>query len=126
MPQTAADLQQLLCAINWMRASIPDYAKLSGVLYELLDVAANVAKSRKKNILARVKLSDVGWDRTHEEAVAVVKRALLKMVPLAHPKDDALVCLFTDASAEYWGSVVTQSPRVGPPINISLEATANT
>ncbi|KAJ8558820.1 hypothetical protein ON010_g8629 [Phytophthora cinnamomi] len=26
MPKTAADLQQLLCAINWMRSSIPGYA----------------------------------------------------------------------------------------------------
>ncbi|KAJ8530519.1 hypothetical protein ON010_g14392 [Phytophthora cinnamomi] len=66
-------LERVLQRCSETRASIPDYAKLSGVLYELLDVAANVAKSRKKNIPARVKLSDVGWDRTHEEAVAVEK-----------------------------------------------------
>jgi len=35
MPKTAADLQQLLCAINWMRSSIPSYASLAGKLYEL-------------------------------------------------------------------------------------------
>lgn len=31
MPATAADLQQFLCAVNWMRTSIPDYAKRTKV-----------------------------------------------------------------------------------------------
>lgn len=32
------------------------------------------------------------------------------MVPLPHPRDDAAVCLYTDATADFWGSVVTQVP----------------
>ncbi|KAJ8558819.1 hypothetical protein ON010_g8630 [Phytophthora cinnamomi] len=110
MPKTAADLQQLLCAINWMRSSIPGYASLAGKLYELLDVAANSVQSRKKKILARVLLNAVGWSAVHVDAVAALKRALIAMVPLAHPKATSLLCLYSDASAEFWGSVVTQIP----------------
>ncbi|GMF60954.1 unnamed protein product [Phytophthora fragariaefolia] len=39
-----------------------------------------------------------------------LKVALARITPLAHPRADWDVCLFTDASAEYWGAVATQIP----------------
>ncbi|KAH9101688.1 hypothetical protein AeMF1_021600 [Aphanomyces euteiches] len=56
LPTTAADLQQFVCATNWMRASIPDYNKLIDPLRRLLDVAVKAAGSSKKKALARVAL----------------------------------------------------------------------
>ncbi len=39
-----------------------------------------------------------------------MKRALINLVPLSHPRDDMAVCLFTDASDQFWGAVATQVP----------------
>ena len=109
-PTTGADLQQLLCAVNWMRGSIPMYSTVTANLYELLEAAAKAAGSRKKTKLQRVPLSSVGWSAEHESSLASVKAALLEMVPLAHPRADTKVCLFTDASLDHWGAVATQVP----------------
>lgn len=111
-PATAADLQQLLCAVNWMRSSIPDYAALVAPLGQLLDVAArSVGGSRKKTVLARVSLASVGWSANHASTFELVKRALLSMVPMGHPQPDKQVCVFTDASEYHWGVIVTQIPH---------------
>ncbi|ETV75951.1 hypothetical protein H257_09910 [Aphanomyces astaci] len=64
-PQTAADLQQFLCATNWMRANIPQYTELVAPLTRLMDIAANAADPRKKTALTRVALSSVGWAEDH-------------------------------------------------------------
>jgi len=73
-------------------------------------VAADTVQSRKKKILARVLPNTVGWSAVHVDAVAALKRALVAMVPLAHPKATSLISLYSDASADFWGSVETQIP----------------
>ncbi|ETV63994.1 hypothetical protein H257_19069 [Aphanomyces astaci] len=64
-PTTAADLQQFVCATNWMRASIPGYNQLVDPLRRLLDVATKAAGSCKKTALVRVALPAVGWSSDH-------------------------------------------------------------
>lgn len=118
-PRTAGELQQFLCAVNWMRNNIPEYNALTARLYEILEAAATVAQSRKKARLHRVLLDSVGWTSEHDTALANIKQALLRMVTLAHPKADWEVCLFADASQTHFGSVVTQIPPedVGLPLD---------
>lgn len=36
------------------------------------------------------------------------EKALVSMVPLAHPDPTAELCLYTDASQGFWGAVLTQ------------------
>ena len=107
-PQTAADLQQFLCACNWMRASIPRYSELVSELSLLLENCMAKGGSRKKNKLVRLLLKDCGWSEAHEQVFARLKGALMDMVPLAHPREDADVCVYTDASQDHWGAVITQ------------------
>ncbi|KAF0756866.1 hypothetical protein AaE_004463, partial [Aphanomyces astaci] len=109
-PQTAADLQQFLCATNWMRGNIPQYTELVAPLTKLLDIAAKAADSRKKTALTRVALSSVGWSGDHLECFDRIKETLKRMVPLSHPDPDKMVCLYTDASEGFWGAVATQVP----------------
>jgi Reverse transcriptase (RNA-dependent DNA polymerase) len=47
-PATAAELQQFICASNWMRESLPDYARLVDPLQQLLDTALKGSKKTKK------------------------------------------------------------------------------
>ncbi|ETW00622.1 hypothetical protein H310_07193 [Aphanomyces invadans] len=78
-PVTGADLQQFVCATNWMRSSIPNYAELIGPLRQLLDVAAKAAGGSKKTALARTKLAAVGWAAEHDDCFAAVKETLQRM-----------------------------------------------
>ncbi|KAF0742575.1 hypothetical protein Ae201684P_008386 [Aphanomyces euteiches] len=110
LPTTAADLQQFVCATNWMRASITDNNKLIDPLRRLLDVAVKAAGSSKKKALARVALSLVGWSQDHAACFEDAKSALANVVPLSHPRSDLEVCVFTDASDKFWGAVATQIP----------------
>ncbi|KAF0756606.1 hypothetical protein AaE_004568 [Aphanomyces astaci] len=59
-PQTAADLQQFLCATNWMRANIPRYRELVAPLTKHMDISAKAADSPKKTASTRLALSSVG------------------------------------------------------------------
>ncbi|ETV82186.1 hypothetical protein H257_04897 [Aphanomyces astaci] len=101
-PTTAADLQQFVCATNWMRASIPGYNQLVDPLRHLLDVATKAAGSCKKTALVR--------SSDYLKCFNDVKHALAHVVPLSHPREDMTVCVFTDASDLFWGAVATQVP----------------
>jgi hypothetical protein len=107
-PRTAADLQQFLCAVNWMRQSIPEYTKLTRRLYDRLEEAMKAAGSRKKTKLSKMLLADAGWSSEDDNDLVAIRDALLRMVPLAHPRPDAELCLYTDASQDSWGAVLTQ------------------
>uniref|UniRef100_H3H3G8 Integrase catalytic domain-containing protein n=1 Tax=Phytophthora ramorum TaxID=164328 RepID=H3H3G8_PHYRM len=64
--------------------------------------------SHKKTQLAKVRLEDIGSGDQEITGFEDVRTALLGMVPLAHPSPTADVCLYTDASQDFWGAVVTQ------------------
>ena len=110
-PVTGADLQQYVCAINWMRMSIPGYNVLVQTLSAVLEkVFAAAGGKRNKQLAARVKLADVGWDSTHRAALERTKAALSHVVELCHPDPTKRLCVFADASELHWGSVITQVP----------------
>ena len=108
-PITGADLQQYVCAINWMRMSIPGYNVLVQPLSAVLErVFAAAGGKRNKQLAARVKLADVGWDSSHQEALERTKAALNHVVELCHPDPAQRLCVFADAL--HWGSVITGVP----------------
>ena len=103
-PTNGGQLQQFVCACNWMRDSVPDFARLSLPLQERLDVIL-AGRKRTKRVASAVaiKLTTMemaAWDK--------VKKALVTSVELAHPDDKLEMCLFTDASNEGWSILITQ------------------
>uniref|UniRef100_H3GD34 Chromo domain-containing protein n=1 Tax=Phytophthora ramorum TaxID=164328 RepID=H3GD34_PHYRM len=102
MPTTAGELQQFLCAVNWMRQSIPEFTRITTKLYDALERAAQHAGSRKKLKLSRVRLEEVGWGEAEISSLEAIWGCLLRMVPLAHPKATAELALYTDASQDHW------------------------
>ena len=60
-PKTAAELQQFLCAVDWMRNNIPNYTTSVKDLHEVLEAAAKAAGGRKKRNLIHVLLEYHGW-----------------------------------------------------------------
>ncbi|KAE8953560.1 hypothetical protein PR002_g32341 [Phytophthora rubi] len=91
-----------------MRQSIPEYTRITANLYHALERAAKISGSRKKNMLVKIRLDDVGWGDTEIDSFENIRGALLRMVPLAHPSPTAEVALYTDASQDFWGAMVAQ------------------
>eukprot|EP00736_Rhodelphis_marinus_P010119 Rmarinus@m.1922 len=109
-PVNAAELQQFICAANWMRSYIPDFARLFAPLQDLL-ASLSAGERRKKRLVAK-QLGDA-WNGDAEEAFRAAKRAIAGAVPLTLPNEDDPICLHTDASAEGWSAVLTQCNAAG-------------
>ncbi|KAF0717916.1 Aste57867_2018 [Aphanomyces stellatus] len=110
-PVTGADLQQYVCAINWMRMSIPGYNVLVQPLTELLKrVFAASGGKRNKYAAATILLEDVRWTSVHDDCLAKTKAVLGNVVELCHPDPQQRLCVFADASESHWGAVITQVP----------------
>jgi hypothetical protein len=93
-----------------MRASVPKYNEVVHELLSLMEVCMAQGGSRKKSKLNKISLKDCGWNQLHDQALDRPKKVLMQMVPLAHPKEDSDVCVFTDASQDHWEAVVAQVP----------------
>ena len=103
-PTNGGPLQQFVCACNWMRDSVPDFARRYLPLQERLDVVL-AGRRRTKRVASAVAITltaveMAAWDK--------VKKALVTSVELAHPDDKLEMCLFTDASNEGWSILITQ------------------
>ena len=106
-PSNVGELQQFICAVNWMRESLPDYARVVAPLQECLQ--RNLAGTRRtKRVANRISL-----ELTAEELACFesVKQLLRTDVVMAHDDDASTVCLFTDAS-DYGRSVVITITKV--------------
>jgi hypothetical protein len=110
-PETAQELQQFLCSINWMRASIPGYNMLVAPLAKVMEEAYQLAGGRTKSKVAKLQLSAIGWGVQEIEVLSQCKDALEHAVQLAHVDFEKELCVFTDASDGYWGAVVSQVPK---------------
>lgn len=109
-PETGADLQQFVCGIGWMKTSLPKHSEVMAPLMTFMELVYKTCKSRKKRKVAAVKLKDLGWGSTEDQAWEAARELLLKCVKLAHPDEAKDFNLFTDASMGHWGAVLTQTP----------------
>ncbi|XXQ35702.1 Reverse transcriptase domain-containing protein [Plasmodiophora brassicae] len=109
-PITAADLQQFLSGLNWVRSVIPQFAAHVHPLQDLLLSASRSVSSLKKSHLRRVRLADIGWTTDHLTSFNSLKHRLSEAMTLAHPKDEWIMCLFPDASDRFWSVFLSQIP----------------
>lgn len=110
-PSTGAQLQQFLCAMQWLRSSIPNFQALVEKLHEFLETVYQHAGKRTKRAVSRVSLRNIGWSPSHDDAFNACKRAIANRATLAHRDETKRLCVFTDASDSYWSGVLTQVPR---------------
>eukprot|EP00644_Phytophthora_capsici_P014120 jgi/Phyca11/99271/e_gw1.3.1308.1 len=103
-PRTAGELQQFVCAVNWMRQSIIDFARQIAPLQQKLD-AVLVKTKRTKRVAAGV---DIELSSDEREAFDWIKDSLAQAAILDFPDDNATTCLFTDASDVGYAIIVTQ------------------
>jgi hypothetical protein len=108
---SGADLQQFICAVNWLQMTLPDYAKTIAPLMSFMEKVYKVAKGRSKKRVKGILLKTLGWGVEQDRSWENVKQMLLRSVTLAHPDPQKTVCIFTDASENFWGAIVTQIPK---------------
>lgn len=109
-PEFAGDLQQFLCATNWIRSSIPMYSEVIAPLHNLMELCYKKAGRRTRKSVAKISLAGL-WGGTHSSAFQQIKSHLSQAIKLAHPKEGHITCLFSDASDLHWASILTQVPK---------------
>ena len=106
-PARGEELQQLLCASNWMRNAIQSYAELVAPLQTALDSACENIGKRTKRALACVDSSHL-WGAEQEKAFKELKSELANSTSFAYPKDTHRICLFTDTNDSHWSAILVQ------------------
>jgi hypothetical protein len=110
-PKTGSELQQFLCAMNWMRTGLPNYSEMVAPLSALLQAASRQAGGKRtKTAVSKVELADIGWLDAHARCFKQCQIALENLVTLAHPSTARRICMYTDASSLFWSSITTQVP----------------
>ncbi|POM64696.1 Hypothetical protein PHPALM_19741 [Phytophthora palmivora] len=104
LPPTAAALQTFLCAVNWLRDSMVDYARTVGPLQAKLEKVM-ATRGRRKSQLAGV---DLSWSKADEDAFQLVLELLATSTKQYFADAEAQVCMFSDASARGWSVILTQ------------------
>ncbi|KAH9184644.1 hypothetical protein AeNC1_013379, partial [Aphanomyces euteiches] len=103
-PPTAAALQHFLCASNWLRDSIIDYARLVDPLHRLLADCTKL-RGRRKHLLEGIRVS---WSDSNLSVFHEIIRAIQNSAKSHYPIESATLCIFTDASDIGWGVIITQ------------------
>ena len=109
-PANGAQLQQFVCAANWMRSAIPNFNGMVAILHRAMECVYDRAPKRSKRAVAQIKLDEDLWGEAERRCFESMKEALANSVTLSHPDHSKLLCLFTDASEEHWAGVLTQIP----------------
>ena len=108
-PNTAADLQQFICADNWMRPAIPNYAAEVAPLHQLTESCYEKKGKRTKRSMVGISLTGL-WGEQHDAAFTLIKTQIARSTKLSYVQDGHHTCLYTDASEHHWAAVFTQLP----------------
>lgn len=111
MPTTGRELQQFVCAMNWLRGHFVDYAPVIAPLESFLQKIYRLAGGCRKSRLKSVSLMKSGWNTDMNNAWEAVKKLIEQEVTLAFAREHWVVSVFTDASDGHWGAICTQIPR---------------
>ncbi len=109
-PTSGGHLQQFVCALQWMRTGIPNFAKLTSELHYIVERVYACAGKRAKRAVSKVKLSAVGLSKKHDTAFEECMSALAHQCTLTHRDTSKGLCLCTDASDSVWSAILTQVP----------------
>lgn len=109
-PSNGAHLQQLLCALQWVKLGIPNFTDIVSPLHELMEEVYSRSGKRTTRAVSRLQLSDIGWSDSHESAFSDCKKALAHQVTLRHHDESLRLSVYTDASDTVWSGMITQVP----------------
>ena len=109
-PTNGSHLQQFLCALQWVKMSIPDFSNIILPLHHFLEKVYSKAGKRTKTAVSKVDLDALGWNDQESLAFENCKKALANIVTLAHRDESQRLVVYTDASDTVWSGIITQVP----------------
>ncbi len=109
-PENGSELQQFVCAANWMRTAIPEFTKVIMPFYETLEKVHSIAANRTKSVVSEIRLDEEQWGSTQISDFNTLKTALHSSAELTHTDPKKSLYVFTDASDTHWSGVLTQVP----------------
>eukprot|EP00644_Phytophthora_capsici_P017848 jgi/Phyca11/126311/e_gw1.62.258.1 len=104
LPPTGAALQHFLCALNWLRDSMVDYARITTPLQEKLEEVMRMGGRRKAQLTG----ASLEWNSAEVGAFRETLAMIERSNKLVLPDKAATVCMFTDASLTGHALVLTQ------------------
>ena len=108
-PETLAELMSYVFGVAWFRSHLPRFAEVAAPLYDLWKDALAPFKRKSKQQAAKFKLSDLpNWSKVGRAAFDAVKQSMAEALRTAYFDPDMKVCVFADASEEFWCLVLTQ------------------
>ena len=108
-PETLAELMSYVFGVAWFRSHLPRFAEVAAPLYDLWKDALAPFKRKSKQQAAKFKLSDLpNWSKVGRAAFDTVKQNMAEALRTAYFDPDMKVCVFADASEEFWCLVLTQ------------------
>ena len=112
-PSTVGGVRQLLGLIGYYRRYIPDFSRRAKPLYDLLkgpptpnNKSTKRKPHRKKNLVPSSQ--PVTWTEAHQNILAELVDLLSSPPIMTYPDFGKPFCLYTDASQEGLGAVLTQ------------------
>jgi hypothetical protein len=114
LPTTAKQLNQYLCATNWMRNAIPDYSRKAKSLRIFLESVC-VGVKRTNKALKHVQIT---MNTEIEKQFRDLNIAIANVVSLSHPDPEAEYFLFTDACDAGWGAALFQIKQYDPNVPV--------
>lgn len=75
-PENGEQLQQFLCAANWLRSTIPTYTTLVAPLHAILEEVYQLSQNRTSRAVPNVKLTSTSWNNTQDAMFERIKTAI--------------------------------------------------
>ena len=94
-----------------MRTSIPEFARQTSPLQELLKVPQVTMQVTEASKLAGLKFTSDVWNHKINSSSYNVNAAIRESIQISHSDQEKLVCLFSDASENQWETLLTQVPK---------------
>jgi len=108
LPINAAELLEYVHCMQWMSSAIPDFNERIEPFRLILEEAYAMSGARTKKSVQKIALRTLSWGTEHEALFREFQLNLQEVVKLAHRDTSKKLCVYTDASDEFWSAVVTQ------------------
>ena len=92
-----------------MAINMPLFTERVEVLNNILEKANSNSKKHTKKSIANISLRPLSWGIKKSEAFRSIQESVRNSVTLSYTKKDYVICVYTDASEDFWSAVLTQT-----------------
>ena len=108
-PETLAEMMSFIYGAAWFRGHLMRFAEVAAPLYDLWKVTMASYEKKTTNRAKRFKLSELpGWNENGKKAYKAVKGLMADAVANSYFDPDLRLCVFADASKDFYCMVFTQ------------------